>query len=101
MESPLLQEARLRRRSKYHTVGTLFLFSLELETEDGLVTRQYIGEYRVDEGQDGGRDDPSWDAYPYLDGPITDLNHQPVDETEELIAAAEAAMEKHYEDEKE
>jgi hypothetical protein len=73
-----------------------YKFAFKTETDNGVV-RTYFSEYAVEPAQRGGRDDPSWKAYPYLDGDILDENDNPVS-SKEIKEAAEAAMDEDFRD---
>jgi hypothetical protein len=61
------------------------------------VVKTLTAEYSVEPAQRGGRDDPSWDAYPYLDGDIVDENGRVVETCAAIEEAATEAMQADYE----
>ena len=73
-----------------------YKFTFEVEDEDGGVS-VYTAEYAVEPAQRGGMTDPSWDAYPYLDGDILDSDGNPVS-SKEIEDAASEAMEADFRD---
>ena len=63
-----------------------------IDTEYECVDREYEVPVDWDPGQKGGRDDPSWSAYAFLDGDIRATDGLPADITPEVEAAAEYAV---------
>jgi hypothetical protein len=64
-----------------------------LDTEYECIEREYEVEYSVEPAQNGGWDDPSWDAYAFIDGEIRATDGLPFDLTPEVEKAAERAVE--------
>jgi hypothetical protein len=64
-----------------------------IESEWVCETREYEVEYSVEPAQNGGWDDPSWDAYAFIDGDIRATDGLPFDITPEVEKAAQYAVE--------
>lgn len=71
-------------------------FEMYVEQNGKLVKKTFEASYRIVGGQNGGRDEPSWDEYADLYY-VRDLSGEEVEDPE-VLAEAEKAVEKAYED---
>jgi hypothetical protein len=63
------------------------------------VIRKYTLEWAIEPAQNGGRTDPSWEAYAYMEG-VTDSEGNEVND-KDVLAQAEREMERAFEGMKE